>query len=132
MTKKLFSHSMIFIIYFILCTLSCYASDTQQEFTLDTQKYIQHKPIVADAIKSSQNILNINNIDIIPKKIVQLGTYCIQKKRRGLYLQNDETVQNYIAVRGGVVLNYTNCDTGDNANIKIKRKNIYGFYQIKF
>ena len=133
MAKKIFSHILILIIHFILWTVSCYAQDTHHAFTLDTTHYIQHKPILADAVKISGNMTkNMNIADVMPKKISGLGQYCIQKKRRGLYLQNDDTTQNYITVRGGVTLNYTDCDTGHNAHIKIKRHNIYGFYQIKF
>jgi hypothetical protein len=132
MMKKIFAYMVILVINFILWTACAYSSQNKQDFILDTQKYVQHKPIIADAVKIAKSISSINDNDIMPTKISQLGRYCIQKKRRGFYLQNDNDGQNYVAVRGGIVLNYTNCNDGNNAQIKIKRHNIYGFYQIKF
>lgn len=132
MAKKKFSHIILLIINFILWTISVHGSEQKSHFNLNTTTYVRHKPITSDAIKASQNINNLHDIDAVPHKKSELGSYCIAKKRNGYYLQNDANVQNYISVRGGLVLNYTNCDTGSNALVKLKRHTVYGYYQIKF
>jgi hypothetical protein len=132
MAKKILSHTLILMINFILWTVSVQGSEMNNEFILDTQNYIQHKPIMSDAIRASQKIANINDVNLLSTAETPSGLFCTQKKRNNLYLQNDKGEQNYVSVRGGIVLNYTNCDNGDNARIKVKRNNIYGYYQIKF
>lgn len=132
MAKKILSHTLILMIHFILWTVSVHGAEINNEFTLDTQNYIQHKPIMSDAIKASQKIGNINDVNLLSTAEIPSGLFCTQKKRNNLYLQNDKGEQNYVSVRGGIILNYTNCDNGDNARIKVKRNNIYGYYQIKF
>ncbi len=134
MAKKIFGHIIILVINFILLIASVSASEIplKKIFTLDTQNYIQHKPIISDAIQASQRIANTSDVNLVPKKEKAQGYHCMQKKRNNLYLQNDKDGQNYVSVRGGVILNYTNCDNGDNARIKIKRNHVYGYYQLKF
>lgn len=129
---SLLKHIAILIFHIIIFNLLlCLNASADDGFTLDTNRFVKNEPITSDVMKAAKNINASKNINVSVPKSGSASSYCRKKKRRGIYLTDDEASQNYVTIRGGLMLRYKDCESGDEGRVRIRRNNIYGYYRIK-